>query len=120
MNARQKLFVDNFILTGDVVQSATLAGYKSTYATKSAQKYLERPEIKEYMKDNALQAQELMHTSVSSLHGFWEEIMRDEQHPIQHRLKASEMLGKSIGAFDRQVDVNVRMVSFEGEGEILD
>ena len=52
---------------------------------------------------------------------FWVETMMDENERIQNRLKASELLSKSLGGFEDKQLININgAVIFKGEDNIED
>lgn len=98
-----KLLVVNYLgkCCGNAVQSAIMAGYKPTYAKAQAYKLLAREDVKNYI--SYLQSKEgvverhIM--EIADIQEFWSELINDTKELTKNRLRASELLAKSKGAF---------------------
>lgn len=98
-----KLLVTNYLgkCCGNAVQSAIEAGYKPTYAKAQSYKLLAREDVQEYIKwirsrDGTL-ACNIM--ELDQIQEFWSDLIRDTTAKDRDRLRASELLAKSKGAF---------------------
>lgn len=101
-----KLLVANYLgkCAGNAVQSAIAAGYKPTYAKAQAYKLLAREDVQNYIE--YLQSQDgVIERNIMELNDiqeFWSDVIQDTAVDMKHRLRASELLGKSKGAFTEQ------------------
>ena len=73
-----------------------------------------------YMKYLAEIKQDEFLMSLEQLREFWVDVATDEKVGMRERVRASELYGKSIGAFIEKVDVNakVEQVVFTDENDI--
>lgn len=99
LSPKHRLFAETYARDPDAQRAAMAAGYVKQNASNQAYRLLLRPDVAAY-----LQALALMHRSdriadVAELREFWTGIMRGAGEEMKDRLKASEMLGKSLGTF---------------------
>lgn len=127
MNARQKKFADNYIETGNAVQSAIDAGYSKSYANARSHEMLENVGIREYigkkMKElgdkKIAKAEEVLIYLTSLLRGeeVEEEIivegigegrskasLIDKQVSHKDRIRAGELIGRRYGLWKDNSD----------------
>jgi len=134
LTKQQRLFVDSY--AGDIVEAMQTAGYQGseTYLRQYGSRLLADPKIMECLKDRSRFMTKRKSVIATREHrqAWWTDIMynRDphskpakDKHgnplpeelqpdiPIQQRLKASELLGKSEGDFvDRlEIDSNITL-----------
>lgn len=98
-----KLLAINYVgkCAGNKEKSAIAAGYSKNYSRAQSYKLFERADVKQYIK--YLRENEDMSRDIMELHDlqeFWSAIIRDGEVLIRDRLRASELLGKSLGAFN--------------------
>ena len=98
-----KLFAINYVgkCCGNAEKSAIAAGYSKNYARGNSHKLLARKDVKayiEYLQKNTDNSRDVM--ELKDLREFWTKIMKDSEQSTRDRLRASEYLGKSIGAFN--------------------
>lgn len=105
MNQKQKAFCEYYAACGNAAQAARQAGYSEKAARSIGQRLLTNADILEYIRILQDQAAETRISSLTQVKGFWSDVMNDESQKMSNRLKASEMLAKSAGAF--VVDVNI-------------
>ena len=113
LTTRQKRFIEVF--NGNVVESARLAGYSEQYALKQAHITLGRNRIiQQAIQERERNRQEPLIATREERQRFWTGVMNDESAEMQHRLKASELLGKSECDFsDRlQIDSTIEVVGY--------
>lgn len=101
-----KLFAINYVgkCSGNAYKSAICAGYSENYARGNAHKLLVRDDIQQYIhwlktKDGAVE-REIM--ELDELQEWWTKVIKDGHCNMRDRLRASELLGKSKGAFDSE------------------
>lgn len=98
-----KLLAINYLgkCKGNKVQSAIAAGYKPTYAKAQSYKLFARPDVQAYIAylqskegDVARGVMEL-----EDIQRWWSDVMRNPSARFADRIRASELLAKSKGAF---------------------
>ncbi len=138
LNKRQKDFVDFYIETGNIYQSAIKAGYSEAYARGNSVKLMENMSIKAYLEERMSEiksertatAEEILEYLTSVLRGesesevvvvenigdYMSEARRVIKAPDEkERLKAAELLGKRYGLYTDKVqteidaDINIKI-----------
>ncbi len=98
-----KLLVLNYLgkCKGNKVQSAIAAGYKPTYAKAQSYKLFARPDVQAYM--DYMQSKEGQVSrgvmELEDIQQWWSDVMQDPRARYADRIRASELLAKSKGAF---------------------
>lgn len=100
-----KLVAINYVgkCCGNAERSVVEAGYSKKYARGNANKIVARQDVQEYiqyLRNNTNHARDIM--EIADLQEFWSMVARDSSLDMKHRLRASELLGKSKGAFAEQ------------------
>lgn len=91
---------------GNAEQSAIRAGYSKKYARGNAYKLIARDDVQKYIAylrylQSVNPASPILHIAkINEIQGFWTNVMQSNKFDIKDRLRASELLAKSIGAFD--------------------
>ena len=120
---KNKEFIREYFKTGNATRS-----YMKVYENKN-EKYcrgqayvlLSFPEAKKYVKELQEQQREAFIFDMCNVQKFWVEVMLDEKEKMPNRLKASELLTKSLGGFEDKQTVNLNgTVIFTGEDKIED
>jgi phage terminase small subunit len=101
LNIKQKKFADYYIETGNATSSYIRAGYKTegNSAEVNASRLLRNAQVLEYIKERNEQLDVQFIADITETKRFWTEIMRDDGADIKDRLKASEYIAKTNGAF---------------------
>ncbi len=99
LTQRQKAFAENFAISGVAEQSAIDAGYSERYARGNAHKLVAKSGIKEYLQtlNNAIVSDKI--ADMQEIKEFWTNTIRDNELDLKDRLKASELIAKTNGAF---------------------
>lgn len=87
---------------GNAEKSAIMAGYSPKYARGNAYKLVAREDVQAYIKWINAQAEHSLvrHiASIEEIQGFWTDIFNNGSCEVKDRLRASELLAKSKGAF---------------------
>ena len=100
-----KLVAINYVgkCCGNAEKSVVAAGYSKKYARGNAHKIVARSDVQEYieyLRNNIDGARDIM--TVNDLQEFWSNVIRNNAFKMSDRLRASEYLGKSLGAFGEQ------------------
>lgn len=88
------------------VRRANLCPNKPEYAAQYASKYLCKQEVQDYINQLMSVMSEKCTTDVDDLMTFWTQVMLDPNESTNNRLKASDYLGKALGAFTVKVETN--------------
>lgn len=100
MNERQRRFCECFASNGgNGAAAAREAGYSERSAREIARKLLTDVDILDYIRKLQDEAAATRIKSVIQVKAFWSEIMCDGEQKTKDRLRASELLAKSSGAF---------------------
>lgn len=87
----------------NAVEAARLAGYSEKYAAKYSHKILVRDDVQAYLKyinEVGIPNEKNQIATISEIQSFWASIMNDPTFELKDRLRASELLAKSRGAFN--------------------
>lgn len=120
MNERQRRFAESYAACGNAAQAAREAGYSERTARSQGQRLLTDADIMEYIKRLQDQSASVRIATLNQAKAFWSDIFRDPEQKTADRLKASELLARSAGAFVhvRQDDGGAGFVA--GAGNELD
>ncbi|WHY01326.1 terminase small subunit [Neobacillus sp. DY30] len=101
LNIKQKRFADYYIETGNATASYLRAGYEAegNAAEVNASRLLRNAKVLEYIKERNEKLDLEFIADITETKRFWTGIMRDENADIKDRLKASEYIAKTNGAF---------------------
>lgn len=86
------------------VRRANLCPEKPEHAAQYASKYLIKEHVKDYIQQLMNAMSERCTTDVNDLMTFWTTVMMDANESTANRLKASDYIGKAIGAFTVKVE----------------
>lgn len=105
LNARQKAFCEFYVASGNAAESAVKAGYSEKYAGQNADKLLKNTNIQEYIKEINKKVENDRIADIKEVKEFWSEVLRDGKLKMQDRLKASEYIAKTNGAFLDKLEI---------------
>jgi phage terminase small subunit len=116
LNIKQKKFADYYIESGNATASYLKAGYEAegNAAEVNASRLLRNAKVLEYIKERNEQLDLEFIANITETKRFWTEILRDEGADMKDRLKASEYIAKTNGAF---IDKKEMKGSFDGKIE---
>ena len=131
LNERQRRFADEYIRTGNIYQSAIIAGYSENYAKADVNKILENPIVKAYIdkrlgdlkKQSIAEQDEILQFLTSVVRGEAKgklkvgtgggaEEVKDIAPSLQERIKAAEQLGKRYGMWTDKHEVEHKLPKF--------
>lgn len=104
LTERKRRFVLAFAQHGLARQAAVDAGYSPEHADVQAAKLMKEPKVAAAiaaLRDATISEKV---ATITELREFWTSGMRDAKAEMKFRLKASELLGKSMGAFLERVE----------------
>lgn len=106
MNQRQKAFCEAYIKTGNAAEAAREAGYSQRTAKSIGQRLLTFVDVQEYIRQRNEELDAEGVAKIAEIRRFWSVTMRDEKTKLPERLKASELLAKTYGAFLERFSVD--------------
>lgn len=109
LNVRQKAFCEYYVASGNATESAIKAGYSKKNARQVGSENLTKPNIQEYIKQLSEKEEDKRIANMKEVKEFWTNILRDEEIKMSDRLKASEYIAKTNGAFLDKVEINGEM-----------
>ncbi|MFT8319337.1 MAG: terminase small subunit [Bacillus sp. (in: firmicutes)] len=106
MNEQQKRFADYYIQLGNASEAYRKAGYKAktvSSITTNANRLLTNADIVKYIEErNKLLTSDRI-ADMEEVKQFWTDTMRNDNNEMKDRLKASEYISKTNGAFLEKV-----------------
>jgi len=104
LSQKQKLFADEYIMSGNICQSAIKAGYSASYADKQGYKLLDIIGMREYLQERTKELDKDKRADMEEVHEFWASILRNDKLDVSDRIRVSELIGKTNGAFLSKVE----------------
>lgn len=128
LTAKQRRFVQEYLIDLNATQAAIRAGYSKKSACAIGLENLGKPMIKQAIDERLKQIDEEKTADAKEIREFWTRVMRGEEkdtvlrydnegHQVEteinvsmkDRIRASELMGKSFAMFTDKVDSNVDM-----------
>lgn len=99
---RYKLVAINYVgkCLGNAEKSMIEAGYSKRYARGNAYKIVARKDVQEYIEHLKSHPVQKGVYDLQDLRKFWTNIVKSNEYKTSDRLRASELLGKSLQAFN--------------------
>jgi phage terminase small subunit len=114
LTPRQRAFADAYAKHGVAERAAVEAGYSKRTARGSATRLLANAGIRQYLDSLAAATQNTTIATLAELRETWTAVVRGEvdgKHPTwMVRLRASELLAKSLGGFLDRQEIELRPV----------
>lgn len=109
---KQKLFADEYVLTGNASQSYQKV-YKCTLAVAdtNGSRLLRNARVKEYIESTNKEIRNDKIADMQEVKEFWAEMLRSTEVDVKDRLKASEYIAKTNAAFieKREISGEIKM-----------
>lgn len=105
LNTRQKAFCEFYVASGNATESAVKAGYSESYAKDRIHSLMKNIGICRYIEELNKKVENNRIANIKEVKEFWSDVLRDEKIKIQDRLKASEYIAKTNGAFLDKVEI---------------
>lgn len=118
MTHKQALFIQEYLIDCNATAAARRAGYSERTAGAIGAENLRKPEIKKAIESALAERRNILSATREQRKEFWTQIMNDDSADMKHRLRASELLGKSEGDFDSAVIERERKMNMTLEDEI--
>jgi len=119
LTRKQQAFVDYYIETGNATKAAIKAGYSKKTARVMGQENLLKPAIKKHIENRNKQIENERIADMKEVKEFWTSMVRNNKLEPKDRLKASEYIAKTNGAFLEKVehtgDMDLNIVIDYGE-----
>lgn len=106
LTERQRRFADEYIISGVAETAALKAGYSEKYARSQSHRILANVGIKNYLEERNASIESDKIATMEEVKEFWTNTLRDELNDYKDRLKASEFIAKTNGAFIDKQDIN--------------
>jgi len=121
LTPKQQAFADYYIETGNATQAAIKAGYSKKTARVIGQENLLKPAIKKYVEERNKEIKSKRIADMKEVKEFWTSMVRNNKLEPKDRLKASEYIAKTNGAFLEKVehtgDMDLNIVIDYGEND---
>ena len=118
LTPKQQRFADYYISSGNAEEAAKKAGYS---ARGNTTKLLQNTTIRDYLKERNKQLDNDKIATMQEVKEFWTNFLRGENVDPKDRLKASEFIAKTNGAFlDRVEQTNIDIVVDIEEDDVDD
>ena len=124
LTLKQRMFCDEYIISGNIYQSAVKAGYSKAYAKGNASKLMENVSIKSYIADRMAELDSQKIAKQDEVLAYLTSIMRgleteqtlrgmgdgyqeidDIEVSAKDRIKAAELLGKRYAMWTEKQEV---------------
>lgn len=113
MNQRRRAFCEAYLLSGNATEAAREAGYSAQSARSQGQRLLTFADVQEYLEERNREICAAGTAQMEEIRRFWSAVMRDQGAKPGDRLKASELLAKTYGAFLDRVEVDAEVKTRE-------
>ena len=139
LTLKQQRFADEYIISGNATQAATLAGYSKKTARSIGQENLTKPDIKKYIDERLEELESSKIAKQDEVLRYLTSIMRGEQQEktlvgegmgeqriadidvsAKDRIKAAELIGKRYSMWTEKVDVSGGVVFIMGDDDVAD
>lgn len=99
MNTRRERFCLEYAASGNATQAAIAAGYSTRTARSQGQRLLTKADIEARIEELKQETRREKIADITAIQTFWTEVLKDPNAKTADRLKASELLARSQGAF---------------------
>lgn len=108
MTEKMRRFAEAYARSGNATQAAKEAGYSCKTAYSVGQRLLKNAEVKKFLESLLEPEHEKSIATVAEVRKFWTVVMNDPAEKTPSRLKAAELLGRSLGMFLSDSAVTVK------------
>lgn len=120
MNQRKRAFCEAYLISGNATDAAREAGYSPRSARSIGQRLLTFDDVREYLERRNQEISAANTAQMEEVRQFWTATMRDENMKPADRLKASELLAKTYGAFLERLKVDADVKTREVMASLTD
>lgn len=111
LNDKQKKFVDYYCQSGNASRSAERAGYSKKTARSQGVRLLTNANVAAAIEQRSAELEDERIADITEIKQFWTATMRSDYVEHKDKLKASEMLAKTKGAFIEKVEHSGEMTN---------
>lgn len=104
MNQRRRAFCENYLKCGNAAEAARRAGYSEKAAKSVGQRLLTYDDVQAYINERNVELKAQNTASIDEIRAFWTATMRSSREATRDKLKASELLARTYGAFVERVE----------------
>jgi len=104
LTTKQKKFCDFYIQTGDATNSAIKAGYSKKTSYAIGCENLKKIELKNYIKERNDALSSTRIADMKEIKELWTKWARDEENKLQDRMKATDLIAKTNGAYLEKIE----------------
>lgn len=104
MNQRRRAFCEEYLQCGNAAEAARRAGYSEKAAKSIGQRLLTFADVQTYLDERNAELKAQNTASIDEVREFWTATMRSDSEATRDKLKASELLAKTYGAFIDRVE----------------
>lgn len=115
MNQRQRAFCEAYLASGNATEAAKAAKYSERTAYAQGQRMLKNVEVQEYLEQRNAEICEENTATIEEVRRFWTSTMRDPAAKQADRLRASELLAKTLGAFVARMELEGAVTSIPAD-----
>lgn len=105
LTLKQKMFCEHYVKSGNATEAALKAGYKESFAKNRIHTMMKDVGICGYIEELNKEVKNARIADITEIKEFWSNIVRNENHKMPDRIKASELIAKTEGAFIDKVEV---------------
>lgn len=117
LTKKQKLFCEYYKSTHNATDSAIKSGYSKKTAYAIGCNLLKKIEIQEYLNSITENSDNTRIMNMEQIQEFWASVVNDKKAKLTDRLKASEYIAKSSGAFITKTEISGK-VKTESENKV--
>lgn len=103
-----QVFVDEYIICGSQAKAYKIAFPNQDYTkggvVSNAVKLMKRKDVQAYLSERLEDMKSERLASMTEVHEFWTNIMRNQHERTENRLRASEYIARTSGAFIDKVE----------------
>ena len=119
LNRQQKKFCEYYVATNNGTESVIKAGYSKNRKTAgtTANRLLKNAKIQNYLSKLTKNSDNVRIMNMEQIQEFWASVVNDKKAKLTDRLKASEYIAKSCGAFITKTEISGK-VKTESENKV--
>lgn len=105
LTLKQKMFCEHYVKSGNATEAALKAGYKENFAKNRIHTMMKNVGICGYIEELNKHIKNDRIADIIEIKEFWSNIVRNEDYKMPDRIKASELIAKTEGAFIDKVEL---------------
>lgn len=105
ISKRQKLFVEEYLISFNATTAALKAGYSPKASKQQGSRLLTYVDIKEEINERCVEITGKTMEKIAYLILFWQGIIDDSSSKPKDKIKASELMAKYLGLFSERLEI---------------